>query len=206
MLRPQLTTLALPRSASWPSDILPPLRTPYHFLPDVYSFAKFMLATPEYITTDLNEDLLQLEHESQLLEQMQDSLGLLFVQAAKDKIHRDIELIQEWDLPVIRKEIEEVSRHADLLGNRQQTMKSATMYAPADVNDNMANEACASGATNLHRPRSQRGQRRNVNPPPPSTSTYYFYQASSGSPIFLHPLDIRILLLTLQPTPRFPQR
>jgi len=35
--------------------------------------------------------------------------------------------------------------------------------------------------------------RKNFNPPPPSTPAYYFYQAASGLPIFLHPLDIRIL-------------
>jgi len=37
-------------------------------------------------------------------------------------------------------------------------------------------------------------KRNKANPPPPSTSTYYFYQSASGAPIFLHPLDIRILL------------
>jgi len=36
-------------------------------------------------------------------------------------------------------------------------------------------------------------RRRNLNPPPPSTQTYYYYQAASGLPVFLHPLDIKIL-------------
>jgi hypothetical protein len=46
MQRPQITTLALPRSHTWPSDLLPPHQAPFHFLPDVYTYAKFMLATP----------------------------------------------------------------------------------------------------------------------------------------------------------------
>jgi len=53
------------------------------------------------------------------------------------------------------------------------------------------------------RPNAQR-QRRNVNPPPPSTSAYYYYQAASGLPIFLHPLDIKILLSHYNGYPSFP--
>jgi len=43
-----------------------------------------------------------------------------------------------------------------------------------------------------------------VNPPPPSTQTYYFYQAASGLTIFLHPLDIKILLSHFNSYPAFP--
>jgi len=46
--------------------------------------------------------------------------------------------------------------------------------------------------------------RRNVNPPPPSTSTYYYYQAASGLPVFLHPLDIKILLSHFHSYSSFP--
>jgi len=47
-------------------------------------------------------------------------------------------------------------------------------------------------------------QRRNVNPPPPSTQTYYYYQAASGLPIFLHPLDIKILFSHFNSYASFP--
>jgi len=60
----------------------------------------------------------------------------------------------------------------------------------------------------LHGPLQTQGrnprQRRNVNPPPPSTQTYYYYQAASGLPIFLHPLDIKILLSYFKSYPAFP--
>jgi len=52
--------------------------------------------------------------------------------------------------------------------------------------------------------RNQLRQRRNLNPPPPSTSTYYYYQAASGLPLFLHPLDIKILLSHFSDYSAFP--
>jgi len=47
-------------------------------------------------------------------------------------------------------------------------------------------------------------QRRNINPPPPSTQTYYYYQETSGLPIFLHPLDIKILFSHFNSYASFP--
>ena len=42
--RPQITTLALPRSPTWPSEEVPINEAPWHFIPNVLSFSKFMLA------------------------------------------------------------------------------------------------------------------------------------------------------------------
>jgi hypothetical protein len=53
------------------------------------------------------------------------------------------------------------------------------------------------------RPNAPR-QRRNVNPPPPDASSYFYYQAASGLPIFLHPLDIKILLTHFKSYSLFP--
>ena len=47
MHREPMSTLALPRSATWPSEAVPPLQAPFHFVPDVMEYARFMLATPE---------------------------------------------------------------------------------------------------------------------------------------------------------------
>jgi len=57
--------------------------------------------------------------------------------------------------------------------------------------------------TSVHTSRNPR-QRRNLNPPPPSTQTYYYYQAASGLPIFLHPLDIKILFSHFNSYSSFP--
>jgi hypothetical protein len=50
-----------------------------------------------------------------------------------------------------------------------------------------------------------RPARRNLNPPSPSSSSYFFYQAASGQHIYLHPLDIKILLSEFGSYARFPR-
>lgn len=50
-----------------------------------------------------------------------------------------------------------------------------------------------------------RPARRNINPPSPSSSSYFFYQAASGQHIYLHPLDIKILLSEYGSYARFPR-
>ena len=55
------------------------------------------------------------------------------------------------------------------------------------------------------KPPSQPRTRRNLNPSPPSTSTYYFDQGANGTPIFLHPLDIRIPLARYGSYTSFPE-
>ncbi|PWY99085.1 hypothetical protein BCV70DRAFT_227468 [Testicularia cyperi] len=57
-----------------------------------------------------------------------------------------------------------------------------------DANENGGGNKAASGSGRGPKPR------RNVNPPMPGSSSYVFYQAASGQSIFLHPLDIKILL------------
>lgn len=89
--RPILTTLALPKSSTWPPPpsafspsnpnlinssnqdypvIIPPHSAPWHFQPDVLRFAKFMLATPELLLNSLSQDLDALEEEKVSLNQM----------------------------------------------------------------------------------------------------------------------------------------
>src|SRR5882762_2954715 len=76
MQRPQITTLAHPRSHTWPSDLVSPHQAPFHFLPDVYHYAKFMLATPAYLISDLTRDLDDLASERQTLVSTKDELGI----------------------------------------------------------------------------------------------------------------------------------
>ena len=113
MERPQITTLALPQSDSWPGtsddDLTPPHAAPWHFQPDVLPFAKFMLATPALIEESLNEDLSQLEVERITLETMpggKDAASLMFVQAAREKVLEQIEKARaECDTPGVRNAI-----------------------------------------------------------------------------------------------------
>ncbi|KAJ7146307.1 hypothetical protein C8R44DRAFT_757118 [Mycena epipterygia] len=211
MQRPQITTLALPRSHTWPSDLLPPHQAPFHFLPDVFDYAKFMLATPSYLVVDLTQDLDELASERRILSGMTDDLGVLFVDAADEKIRRQIEKATALETPLLREKIDKAARDQREIENRvafheNRRKQEAAIHTPSNIPQELL--ALKSGPSELSVPpaanRNNPRQRRNVNPPPPSTSTYYYYQAASGLPIFLHPLDIKILLAHFSSYPAFP--
>ncbi|KAI0652306.1 hypothetical protein C8Q79DRAFT_1005515 [Trametes meyenii] len=214
--RPQITTLALPRSSTWPSDLVPPHQAPFHFLPDVFAFSKFMLATPAELIQDLTRDLEDLATERRLLAGMGDELGTVFIDAADAKVRHQIEKASALDTPHLRESIETAhhlarqlhdravhSRHrreeptplpVDEVPQAFLALQAPGYNVPAPVRESAPTPAAG------RNPR----QRRNLNPPPPSTSTYYFYQAASGMPIFLHPLDIKILLSHFSSYAAFP--
>ncbi|KAF8973496.1 hypothetical protein BDZ97DRAFT_1900339 [Flammula alnicola] len=182
--RPQITTLALPRSHTWPSDLLPPHQAPFHFLRDVFSFAKFMLATPAYLIANLTRDLDELAAERRILSVMNDTLGLIFVDGADRKVREQIAKAAALETPVLKEQIEKAQHRFAFHVRRKKAEEDA--HASAPLSD-VPHEFLASRSSGVSTP-------RNLNPPPPSTSTYYYYQAASGLPLFLHPLDIRILL------------
>lgn len=220
MQRPQITTLALPRSKTWPSELLPPHQAPFHFLPDVYNFAKFMLATPQYLIADLSKDLDILGVERRSMMAAKDELSIVYIDATEEKLRHQIAKAAALESPLLvrtidraRKEYEDLQRRYsyDTSRNERTDVKPAGLHETPDaflatqhlpftnnqpsdsslpVNSDLA--AQPNRPVQLTSNRSHR-QRRNLNPPPPSTQTYYYYQAASGLPIFLHPLDIKIL-------------
>lgn len=225
--RPQITTLALPRSATWPSDLVLPHQAPFHFLPDVFAYAKFMLATPAYLMEDLSRDLDQLGVERRSLAGMGDELGVTFVNAAEEKVRRQMAFaagletahlqsavdkayqdqreIQERAAAVIKRRAVEAQREPSQDGDVGEVPDAylaskggLNAQASAFVPSKPTAESPASGAGRNSR------QRKNLNPPPPSTQTYYYYQAASGLPVFLHPLDIKILLSHFSSYEAFP--
>ncbi|KAF9270741.1 hypothetical protein L218DRAFT_54268 [Marasmius fiardii PR-910] len=233
--RPQITTLALPRSHTWPSDLLPPHQAPFHFFPDVYSYAKFMLATPDMLVSDLTKDLDDLTIERRLLAGMNDDLGVSFIDAAELKVQNQIAKATGLDTPVLREKIDKAKRdHREIEGHfTYREQRRVEEEAKLERNGNKSHDegipqellslkfgsitptlpatppspvthSSESKRNNSNNPRSFPKQRRNVNPPPPSTSTYYYYQAASGLPLYLHPLDIRILLSYFSSYASFP--
>ncbi|KAJ7070552.1 hypothetical protein C8F01DRAFT_1206344 [Mycena amicta] len=202
MQRPQITTLALPRSHTWPSDLLPPHKAPFHFLPDVFEYAKFMLATPSYLVADLTQDLDELAAERRILSGMTDDLGVLFVDSAETKVRQQLAKAAALDSSLLQGAIDKALRDQHEIENRvafyntRRKQESAAEDVPQEL------LAARSDAPPSGNNRTKR--RNNVNPPPPSTSTYYYYQAASGLPIFLHPLDIKILLAHFSNYPAFP--
>ncbi|KAG2159606.1 uncharacterized protein EDB93DRAFT_1073895 [Suillus bovinus] len=219
MQRPQMTTLALPRSRTWPSDLIPPHQAPFHFLPDVYAYAKFMLATPEYLIADLSHDLDALAVERRMMASMRDELSISFIDAADQKIRHQIAKATALESPQLKEAIDRTRKDCDDIIRRHnlecarklagETKGAALPEAPEEF---LATGSSSGISVSWHIPvtpestpapvptlpvnafnnRSHR-QRRNINPPPPSTQTYYYYQAASGLPIYLHPLDIKIL-------------
>jgi len=204
MQRPLITTLALPRSPTWPSDLVSPHQAPFHFLPDVYNYAKFMLATPAYLISDLSRDLDELITERCNLASMSDDLGISFVDGAIEKLRHQLAAAAALDTAALKDAVDKAHRDQqdieDRVGRFQRyRMEDANRPVPwgALATRSVSTELSQPAITNPHHSHSPNRnaprQRRNLNPPPPSTSTYYFYQASSGLPIFLHPLDIKIL-------------
>ncbi|KAH7914740.1 hypothetical protein BJ138DRAFT_999454 [Hygrophoropsis aurantiaca] len=218
MQRPQITTLALPRSPSWPSDLLPPHQAPFHFLPDVYDYAKFMLATPEYLISEMSLELDALALEHRMAISMHDELSLSFIDAAERKLRDQIAqatALESLPLKTIidkaQREQDDIDRRFSSTNSRKKAEEAMNSQLP-DVPDaflatlrNSSLLEATNPETNINPPlnRIQR-HRRNINPPPPSTQTYYFYQAASGLPIFLHPLDIKILFSHFKGYASFP--
>lgn len=222
MQRPQITTLALPRSSTWLSELLPPHQAPFHFLPDVYEFSKFMLATPAYLIQDLTKDLDDLATERRSLVGMRDELSITFVDAASEKVRVQIAKAAALETPMLRNAIDKATRdqseiearvsrvaqrkkeeqvsaqdHAEVPLEFLATQSSGYPAAPT------APAGVRSPSNNSTSNRNGR-QKRNLNPPPPSTQTYYYYQSASGLPIFLHPLDIKILFAHFHSYASFP--
>ncbi|KAG7452199.1 uncharacterized protein BT62DRAFT_926410 [Guyanagaster necrorhizus] len=213
MQRPQITTLTLPRSSTWPSELIPPHQAPFHFLPDVFNYSKFMLATPDYLVSDLTRDLNELAMERRTLAGMNDNLGVSFIDRAELKVKNQIARVMAMDNPVLLEQIDkaraglrELEERRDLHLRRQ--AEQANTPRDSDIPQELLalgpNSFPSTPVPDTPKPKAAPKQRRNVNPPPPSTSTYYYYQAASGFPLFLHPLDIRILLSHFKSYPLFP--
>lgn len=221
MQRPQITTLALPRSKTWPSDLLLPHQAPFHFLPDVYNFAKFMLATPQYLIADLSKDLDMLGVERRLMVAVKDELSIVYIDAAEEKLRHQIAKAAALESSLLLRTIDKAHKEYDDLLRRYAHITSrsgrvdtepaglhetpdtflATQRLPSLTNNQPLDTfslVTSDRATQHNRSSQPTGnrnhrQRRNLNPPPPSTQTYYYYQAASGLAVFLHPLDIKIL-------------
>jgi E3 ubiquitin-protein ligase RNF10 len=212
MQRPQITTLALPRSSTWPSDLLPPHQAPFHFLPDVYTYAKFMLATSSYLIENLTRDLSDLASERRTLSELGDELGITFCDAVEQRLNKQIAKATALDTDALHAAIDravqlelDINTCAALQAQRKQEREGTATPDPSDAPTHYLSTRTLHSSTPSPTP-TPRGPkvRKNLNPPPPSTSAYYFYQAASGLPIFLHPLDIRILSSHFGAYPAFP--
>ncbi|GAA6061557.1 hypothetical protein JCM10212_001089 [Sporobolomyces blumeae] len=239
--RPQITTLALPRSATWPSDAVPPLRAPWQFTPDAFAYAKFMLGAPDYMRDELSAQKVELEREIATLRRWgqrggtDEELGIVFVDAALRRVDEQlakVEALKTTSVMTARKrslrEIHEVQERkgkvaeagdlplvsetssSEVEAEPERELAPPAVPPPADQSNSEVplDFLSSRGATPLSShaqpfvppailssPKKPPHQRKNVLGPPQEDEdpAFYFYQASSGQPIFLQPLDIRIL-------------
>lgn len=130
--RPQNTTLALPRSSTWPSEAVPLHRTPWEFTPDSATFAKFMLGSPDYIRLELEANLVELKAEIATLKRWggsaqatDEELGIVFVVAAIKKVGEQLEKALELKTSFVMtnrkmalRELKEISDQVEKDGER----------------------------------------------------------------------------------------
>jgi len=130
---------------------------------------------------------------------MGDTLSSSFIDAADTKVRMQIAKATALDSELLQGAIEKAI-------SMQQSIETRVAYReqrskPQSIANDVHSDLCLETGHSIpisnvslgqNVSRNQK-QRRNVNPPPPSTSTYYYYQSASGFPVFLHPLDIKIL-------------
>ena len=234
--RPQMTTLALPSSATWPSEAIPPLTAPWYFLPDVLSYSRFMMASPDYMLAELQRELGELKREWDMLRG--DDLGRGFVQAAREKVERQIGKVNAELMTDMVKKSERDSREMwreAVGGLRQERERKRERERRAQDREAIPADEIppmAQAQANLdHKPNpnvdippnlpvepnpmpspspsgpSRKSRRRGAAhsaPQIPSGPSYWFYQSSLGASVYLHPLDIRILLAHFKSYSLFP--
>lgn len=117
MERPQITTLALPQSSTWPTSSTSPSdqpllaqhQAPWHFQPDVMTYCKFMLATPDLLLESLTQDVDELAAEKKLLSSFGSTQGddtIAYVTLAEKKVSEQMgKVINELDTPAVRSAI-----------------------------------------------------------------------------------------------------
>jgi hypothetical protein len=157
-----------------------------------------MLATPSYLLENLTRELSELASERRTLSELGDPLGIVFCDAAEQRLDRQIAKANALDADALHAAIDralqlelDITARAALQAQRKQEREGT---ATPDLSD-VPVQYLSTQTLHPPTPSPSRGPklRKNLNPPPPSTSAYYFYQAASGLPIFLHPLDIKIL-------------
>jgi hypothetical protein len=160
-----------------------------------------MLATPSYLIENLERDLSELASERRTLSELDDAPGITFCDAVEQRLNTQIAKANALGTDALHAAIDralqlehDIAARAALQVHRKQERESTAIPGPSDVPTHYLSTQAVHPATPSPTPASRGPKsRKNINPPPPSTSAYYYYQAASGLPIFLHPLDIKIL-------------
>ncbi|WVO15831.1 hypothetical protein L204_103493 [Cryptococcus depauperatus] len=219
--RSSKSTLALPSSSTYPSVAFSMQSVPWHFLPDVLTYSRYMLATPEYMTKELKREIKDLEVEQRST--YNDDLSVVFIEDAIKRIQQQINRVQmELDTSHIRKlekegieawktalasnkssisnskddqHTSEALSKQDVDSQRNVTSHSSshTVSAPSQEHTNIIVDKCVPPSMTFSSHEKSKTAALNHTKVTPA-SHYYFYQSALGTNVFLHPLDNRILL------------
>ena len=173
--RSRESTLALPRSATWPRDSLQLVTdpTPFWFQQDVMPFARFMLATPAFLIESLQEDLLAIDEEAGTRRQFRaDPQTMHFIDLARNDVNSMVE------------------RASAELDNQ-------ALQARIEIADAPSGTASLGNSTELERI-DERLSRSNPEVGAMSgkhaAGMLFYYQAASGENVFLQASDVKVLL------------
>lgn len=208
MQRCSNSTLAFPVSESWPipDDIIHaylkpgvPL-TPWYFMPHALQFAKFMLASPEYLQTEYLRDKDELVQgiveakEWGLVDEMpflETSLDIIHGKLKNLKRHHTVEIdLSMRTASLILDSVKNnhvVANPSETKNDGQVEEQEVPMAYKQLHQDDDHNNVSASSTEKVETTSSTY-----INSKGPKSDFYYF-QAADGQHIYLHPLDIRVL-------------
>lgn len=156
--RPNLTTLALPRSSTWPSTAVPSHHSPWEFTPDALNFANFIIASPGYMMSELSEELLELRNELALLSKWStsqdecDELGVVFIRAAEVKIKEQMEKVSLLKTTFVMTERKKALRSVEEVIEQTRVISEQTGRLASSTTDHDESSACPSTASTLIAP------------------------------------------------------
>ncbi|KAL7324128.1 hypothetical protein PS15p_210684 [Mucor circinelloides] len=243
MQRSNDSTLAFPLSDTWP---LPPNVTcnymkpdtpliPWHFTPGAMTFARFMLASPDYLRGEYNRDCIELN------DAMADAKGwgsaeeMPFIEKSLDQILAKMKQLNQQDTKELELAIqtsdmmfEAVAKYAkkhgktasthqqlvqtvDSVEKSEQVPEAYRQYQLAhQAGEDIGANQAASASTTSAAPTTTHQRHTNNNNNSHSSNTpatdFYFYQAVDGQHVYLHPLDIRILKHEFGEYDQFPRQ
>ncbi|CAG8665050.1 7777_t:CDS:2, partial [Acaulospora colombiana] len=215
------STLALPRSSTWPSrDESSALSsTPWHFSPDVLTFSKLMLASPGYMREEYNKDLKDLQDMLQEAKSFNSIEEIPFIEMAMVNIKEHLDVLQassKIDVAEAEKRARELIAMSEKNSeekNLQATQRNSSgddedFFKPEDTPPSFLpdefREQPHIANIYLHSKSEQKSKAKSVQSNVSNDGFYHFYQSEDGQHIYLHPLDIRVLKQEFGSYERFP--
>ncbi|KAI8370306.1 hypothetical protein BD560DRAFT_329522 [Blakeslea trispora] len=198
--RSHFSTLAFPLSDTWPlppnvvSNYMKPEAPliPWHFTPHAMTFARFMLASPDYLMKEYDRDITELNDAVSDAHGWGSSEELPFMERCMSLIRTKTKSLRQQNT----KELELAMHTSSMMF--EAVAKYSRKHGKSSSNIEPKQEQDAPEAYQQHQSQqasnSSMTERPNRHPNDcASTSDYYFYQAVDGQHVYLHPLDIRIL-------------